>query len=77
MRRGRLSVHCQGRIPLHTASISTQMRDLVDHAMDDMQTLAPQAQPDLEQLRMAYPPIGCWAPTCVIQAGTRHSMVIA
>jgi len=34
--------------------------------MHDVERMAPVAQPSAEELRMKYPPIGCWGPTCVL-----------
>ena len=44
----------------------TQMRVIVDHVMSDVKTVAPPPHMSLEELRMAYQPVGCWAPTCVL-----------
>lgn len=35
-----------------------------------IQALPPAAAPDLEELRLRYPPVGCWGPTCVAQSPT-------
>ena len=42
-----------------------QTKAIVDHVMNDLQNMAPPTLPNLEKLRMAYPSVGCWAPTCV------------
>ncbi len=44
-----------------------QVHDLAERVMRDIEAVAPAAQPNLdpELLRTQFPPIGCWAPTCV------------
>ncbi len=44
----------------------TQLLSFVDRVMRDVEKMAYVAQPNPEQLRMKYPPIGCWAPTCAL-----------
>ena len=51
-----------------------QTKAIVEHVMDDVQAMAPPTCPNLEKLRMAYPSIGCWAPTCVL---LRCSLIVS
>ena len=44
---------------------SLQMESFISRAMGDVEVLPPVALPSVEELRMQYPSIGCWAPTYV------------
>ena len=51
-----------------------QTKAILEHVMDDVQAMAPPIRPNLEKLRMAYPSIGCWAPTCAL---LRCSLIVS
>ncbi len=42
-----------------------QVQSFVSCVMGDVEALPSVAGPSVEELRMQYPGIGCWAPTCV------------
>ena len=44
---------------------TAQLKDVVARIMADVRTVAPVPPPDLEELRMALPAVGCWNPRCV------------
>ncbi len=56
------------RGPAHHQSaglILMQTQGFIERIMHDVvEEMPPMAQPSAEELRMEYPPVGCWAPTC-------------
>jgi len=59
-------------VDLPTA-LPAQLRRVVSRVMRDVQAMAPLPEPRLEELRMRYPPVGCWAPMYVPDPDARPS----
>ena len=45
---------------------AAQLKALIARIMADVRAMPPVPLPDLEELRMALPVVGCWNPQCVI-----------
>ena len=51
-------------------AIAAQVKDLIERIMADVRAMPRVPPPDLEELRMALPIVGCWNPECV-RAGVK------